>query len=95
MGANEQVKTVFSRGLDEFFSEIAELAKFSVNVFREGIKPPYEFKEVLNQCYKIVFTCRCYRIYTRISISDAIKADHDRVWCRFIFTGNVIHIYCA
>ena len=53
METNEQVKTVFSKGLDEFFCEIAELAKFSVNVFREGIKPPYEFKEVLNQCYEI------------------------------------------
>lgn len=45
--------TVFSAALDDFFSGVAELSKFAVNVFRVGIKPPYEFREVLNQCYEI------------------------------------------
>jgi len=46
-------QAVFSRVLDDFFTGMAEMARFSVNVFREGIKPPYEFREVLNQCFEI------------------------------------------
>ncbi len=53
MATSQDTKTVFSKALDEFFYGMAELAGFSVNVFKEGIKPPYEFKEVLNQCYEI------------------------------------------
>jgi phospholipid/cholesterol/gamma-HCH transport system permease protein len=44
---------VFSKGLDDFFEGVSELARFNVAVFREGLKPPYEFREVLNQCYEI------------------------------------------
>ena len=53
MHNNQNIETIFSKSLDEFFYEMAELAQFSVNVFREGIKPPYEFREILNQCYEI------------------------------------------
>jgi phospholipid/cholesterol/gamma-HCH transport system permease protein len=53
MATDSKTQTVFSKGLDEFFTGMAELARFSVNVFKEGIRPPYEFKEVLNQCYEI------------------------------------------
>ncbi len=47
------METVFSKSLDEFFTGIAELFHFTVSFFRYGIRPPYEFKEVLNQCYEI------------------------------------------
>ena len=53
MASDKNTATIFSKTLDEFFGDIAELAQFSVNVFREGFKPPYEFREVLNQCYEI------------------------------------------
>ena len=53
MPSPEKKDTVFSAALDDFFTGVAELARFAVNVFREGIKPPYEFREVLNQCYEI------------------------------------------
>lgn len=53
MAPEQKTETVFSKSLDEFFTGMAELGKFAVNVFREGIKPPYEFREVLNQCYEI------------------------------------------
>ena len=46
-------QNVFSKGIDAFFEEIAEIARFTINVFREGVKPPYELREVLNQCYEI------------------------------------------
>ena len=35
----------------QFFEEIGELSYFAGRFFRETIKPPYEFKELLRQCY--------------------------------------------
>lgn len=36
-----------------FFSEIGEITYFAGRFFREVFKPPYEFKELLHQCYKM------------------------------------------
>ena len=52
---NSDRKNVFSKALDEFFLSASELSRFTVNVFREGLKPPYEFREVLNQAYQVGF----------------------------------------
>lgn len=38
--------------MDMFFQDAAELAQFTVAVIKEGVRPPYEFREVLNQCYE-------------------------------------------
>ena len=48
---NSNKETLFSRGIDSFFLDAAELARFTGRIFREGFKPPYEFKEVLRQSY--------------------------------------------
>ncbi len=52
-GTTNKKKNLFSEGLDAFFEDVAEISKFAVNVFREGISPPYEFREILNQCYEL------------------------------------------
>lgn len=44
---------VFSRGVDVFFENIAEITTFTIKVFKVGIKPPYEFREIWSQCYEI------------------------------------------
>lgn len=36
-----------------FFSEIGEITFFAGRFFKEALKPPYEFKELLHQCYKM------------------------------------------
>ena len=36
-----------------FFSEIGEIAIFAGRFFREVFTPPYEFKELIRQCYNI------------------------------------------
>ncbi len=53
MEPNQKNETVFSKVIDEFFYGIAELVQFSFKVFKIGIQPPYEFREVWNQCYEI------------------------------------------
>ena len=39
--------------LRAFFKEIGELSYFTIRYFKEVIKPPYEFKELLHQCYNM------------------------------------------
>ena len=41
------------KSLNGFFSEVAELTVFTFRYFKEVIRPPYEFKEILKQCYLI------------------------------------------
>ncbi len=43
--ANENFQT--------FFAEVGGMAQFSFRFFSELFKPPYEFDELLHQCYKI------------------------------------------
>lgn len=43
----------FIDSLKLFFIDIGELAFFSSRFFREFYKPPYEFNELLKQCYYI------------------------------------------
>ncbi|AVR46237.1 ABC transporter permease [Christiangramia fulva] len=36
-----------------FFSEVGEISYFAGRFFKEAVKPPFEFKELLHQCYKM------------------------------------------
>lgn len=40
-------------GLGAFFADIGELTLFARRYFQEALSPPYEFKELLRQCYNM------------------------------------------
>lgn len=40
-------------GVKDFLSETGQLAYFAGRFFREVLKPPYEFRELLRQCYQM------------------------------------------
>ncbi len=42
-----------SWGIRGFFIEIGELAYFAGRFFKEALKPPFEFRELLRQCYQM------------------------------------------
>ena len=44
---------VLSRRLDGFFTGIYDAFKFIVRFFKEAFLPPYEFKEIVRQCYEV------------------------------------------
>jgi phospholipid/cholesterol/gamma-HCH transport system permease protein len=46
-------KYVVSKGFDAFFSQISDATKFIARFFKEAIKPPFHFSEVINQCFEI------------------------------------------
>lgn len=43
----------FMNPLKSFFSEIGDITLFAGRFFREVFTPPYEFKELIKQCYNI------------------------------------------
>lgn len=46
-------KPVLSKKIDQFFTGLADAWTFFKRFFQEVFFPPYEFKEVINQCYRI------------------------------------------
>lgn len=46
-------KPVLSKKLDNFFTGMSDAFKFVSRFFKEVWFPPYEFKEILRQCYEI------------------------------------------
>jgi phospholipid/cholesterol/gamma-HCH transport system permease protein len=50
-----------------FFLEISLLTKFAIRFFKDLFKPPYEFKELLKQCFQIG-----YRSFPLVAITGCI-----------------------
>ncbi|MBD2704249.1 ABC transporter permease [Spirosoma sp. BT702] len=46
-------RRVLTRSLDQFFMNMADVAAFVGRFFREAFMPPYEFKEIVRQCYEV------------------------------------------
>lgn len=44
---------VVSRKVDGFFIKIHDAFRFVIRFFKEVFKPPYEFKEIVRQCYEV------------------------------------------
>jgi phospholipid/cholesterol/gamma-HCH transport system permease protein len=52
-GAVPKRKYVISRSADSAFIAIYSVYKFCVRFFKEAFVPPYEWKEVIRQCYEV------------------------------------------
>ncbi|MVM37323.1 ABC transporter permease [Spirosoma sp. HMF3257] len=46
-------RTVTTRRLDKFFLNLADVSAFVSRFFREAVLPPYEFKEIVRQCFEV------------------------------------------
>jgi phospholipid/cholesterol/gamma-HCH transport system permease protein len=44
---------VINRGVDKFFIDLTNASKFFLRFFKEVLRPPYEFKEIVKQCYEV------------------------------------------
>ncbi len=58
---------VVGKKLDGFFMEFYLLGKFIIRFFKEVFVPPYEFKEVVRQCYEVG-----YRSLALISVTGFV-----------------------
>lgn len=50
---SDNEKIYLSKKTDGFFINVAKTFRFIINYFVELFRPPYEFQEILKQCYKI------------------------------------------
>jgi len=50
---NQPKRYVISKGIDRFFIEIYDIVKFILLFFKEVFSPPFEFQEVVRQCYVV------------------------------------------
>lgn len=46
-------KNLISKKIDGFFIELDSALQFIVRFFKELFKPPYEFREIIKQCYEV------------------------------------------
>jgi phospholipid/cholesterol/gamma-HCH transport system permease protein len=44
---------IFSKGIDDYFMGVHSAYKFVLRFFKEVFKPPFHFKEIINQCYEV------------------------------------------
>lgn len=51
--APKPVKYTISKKVDAFFMSVQHAFSFGVRFFREVAKPPYQFKEIVRQCYNV------------------------------------------
>jgi len=52
-GSSKAETYVLSRRFDRIFTDLADVWRFIVRFFQEVFLPPYEWKEVINQCFHI------------------------------------------
>jgi phospholipid/cholesterol/gamma-HCH transport system permease protein len=76
-GSNQSAKYLISGGIDQFFIGIHEVSRFIIQFFKEVFVPPYEFQEVIRQCYQIG-----YKSLPLVSVTGFITGmvftDHSR-----------------
>ena len=46
-------KPVLSRGLDRYFTDVANTSAFVMRFFKEIFKPPFHIREVISHCFEI------------------------------------------
>jgi phospholipid/cholesterol/gamma-HCH transport system permease protein len=51
--ASQARKYIVSKKIDSFFLKVHSAFQFVIRFFKEVFKPPFEFKEVVRQCYEI------------------------------------------
>jgi phospholipid/cholesterol/gamma-HCH transport system permease protein len=53
MNSKPGEKYLLTKGIDRFFFDLYSAAQFVLRFFKEVFKPPYEFKEIIKQCYEV------------------------------------------
>lgn len=48
-------KYLFAKRVDTYFFDLHKAFQFVLRFFKEAFKPPFEFKEIIKQCYEVGF----------------------------------------
>ncbi|HEV8283251.1 MAG TPA: ABC transporter permease [Chitinophagaceae bacterium] len=75
--SNQAPKYFISKGIDRFFTGIHDVSKFILQFFKEAFIPPYEFQEVIKQCYQVGYKSLSLITLTAF-ITGMVFTDHSR-----------------
>jgi phospholipid/cholesterol/gamma-HCH transport system permease protein len=53
MAASDSKQYVLSKGLDQFLADVYKAYAFTARFFKEVVKPPFHFREIVNQSFEI------------------------------------------
>lgn len=68
---------IVSKTVDRFFYNIYDLSKFILQFFKEAFSPPYEFREIISQCYQVGYKSLPLISVTAF-ITGIVFTDHSR-----------------
>jgi len=75
--SHQPEKHVISKGIDQFFTGVYDISKFVLQFFKEAFIPPYEFPEVIKQCYQVGYKSLSLITLTAF-ITGMVFTDHSR-----------------
>ena len=75
--SNQPAKYFISEGIDEFFIGIYDISRFIGQFFKEAATPPFEYQEVVKQCYKVGYKSLSLITLTAF-ITGIVFTDHSR-----------------
>ncbi len=75
--SDQSAKYFIAKGIDQFFTGVYDITRFTLQFFKEAFVPPYEFREVIRQCFQI--GCRSLPLITLTGfIVGVVFTDHSR-----------------
>jgi phospholipid/cholesterol/gamma-HCH transport system permease protein len=75
--ANNANEYLVSRVVDGFFIEVTNIFRFILQFFKEALSPPYEFPEVIKQCYQLGYKSLLLITVTAF-VTGMVFTDHSR-----------------
>src|SRR5216117_110866 len=75
--SNQPAKYLISKSIDRFFINIYDVSKFIVQFFKETFTPPFEFNEIIKQCYNVGYRSLSLITLTAF-ITGIVFTDHSR-----------------
>src|SRR5436189_1466910 len=75
--SNQRAKYFISKPIDQFFIGVYDISKFVVQFFKEVFAPPYEYQEVVKQCYHVGYKSLSLITLTAF-ITGIVFTDHSR-----------------
>ena len=75
--ANHSPKYMVIQNIDRFFTGIYNISRFILQFFKEAFTPPYEFQEIMKQCYQVGYKSLPLISVTAF-ITGMVFTDHSR-----------------
>jgi len=74
---NQEEKYIVTKSVDGFFHSVYNLSKFILQFFKDAFTPPYEFREIISQCYQVGYKSLPLISVTAF-ITGMVFTDHSR-----------------